>query len=133
MRYQLFDVPRKLQFLGKSNFYLCAYFQEHHVTELDKEVLECWSETIRKMELNGAKIIKVSLPHSYLMLPCYTVLTCVEVSSNMARYDGLRYGFRSSTGETTDEVYGYSRAEGFGPTVRRRILSGTYFSLRKYD
>lgn len=83
------------------------------------------------MELNGANIVKVSLPHSHLMLPCYTVLTAVEVSSNMARYDGLRYGFRSTTGETTEEVYGHSRAEGFGSAVRRRILSGTYFTLRR--
>ncbi|EDV25085.1 uncharacterized protein TRIADDRAFT_25932, partial [Trichoplax adhaerens] len=104
--------------------------KEHHIAELDKEILESWSETTEMLESLGARIVQISLPHSYLVMPCYIVLTSVEVSSNMARYDGLQYGYRSANGETTDEVYGQSREEGFGPAVRRRILAGTYFSLR---
>lgn len=82
----------------------------------------------------GARIVEVSLPNSRLALPCYYVLAPCEASSNLARYDGVRYGYRTPEYGDLMELYKKSRAEGFGAEVKRRILIGTYaLSAGYYD
>ncbi|MHB8416017.1 MAG: Asp-tRNA(Asn)/Glu-tRNA(Gln) amidotransferase subunit GatA [Acidiferrobacteraceae bacterium] len=74
----------------------------------------------------GAHILEVELPNSRLALPCYYVLAPCEASSNLARYDGVRYGYRTPGHESLIDMYKKTRAEGFGAEVKRRILIGTY-------
>ncbi len=83
-------------------------------------------EALKVLESLGAEWEEVSLPHSAYALPAYYFITSAEASSNLARYDGIRYGYRSEDVENLDEIYRKSRAEGFGDDVKKRILLGTY-------
>jgi aspartyl-tRNA(Asn)/glutamyl-tRNA(Gln) amidotransferase subunit A len=74
----------------------------------------------------GATIVEVDLPSSDLAVPTYYVVATAEASSNLARYDGVRYGHRSANAKTPIEMMTNSRSEGFGPEVKRRILLGTF-------
>uniref|UniRef100_A0A8C2EAJ4 Glutamyl-tRNA(Gln) amidotransferase subunit A, mitochondrial n=1 Tax=Cyprinus carpio TaxID=7962 RepID=A0A8C2EAJ4_CYPCA len=78
----------------------------------------------------GARVQEVSLPHTQHSIVCYSVLCCSEVASNMARFDGLKYGHRSKVNSSTDAMYATTRHEGFNNVVHRRILSGNYFLLK---
>ncbi len=83
---------------------------------------------------NGAKLVRVHLPHLEEALAVYYVLVPAEISSNMARYDGIRFGWQSKRGKTAAAVTAFSRAEGFEMEVKRRILTGTYvLSAGYYD
>jgi aspartyl-tRNA(Asn)/glutamyl-tRNA(Gln) amidotransferase subunit A len=82
----------------------------------------------------GHEIVKVSLPHSKYAIPVYYIIATAEASSNLARFDGARYGWRHPDAETLGDVYELTRGEGFGPEVRRRIMMGTYvLSAGYYD
>src|SRR4029077_10962363 len=82
----------------------------------------------------GATIVDISLPHTKYALPTYYIVAPAEASSNLARYDGVRYGHRSADTHEILELYEKSRAEGFGAEVQRRILIGTYvLSSGYYD
>jgi aspartyl-tRNA(Asn)/glutamyl-tRNA(Gln) amidotransferase subunit A len=84
----------------------------------------------------GAEIVEISLPHTKYALPAYYVIAPAEASSNLARYDGVRYGYRAklAQGDGITEMYEKTRAEGFGPEVQRRIMIGTYvLSAGFYD
>ncbi len=84
----------------------------------------------------GAKIVDISLPHTKYALPAYYVIAPAEASSNLARYDGVRYGHRAtlSQGDGITEMYEKTRAEGFGKEVQRRVMIGTYvLSAGFYD
>ena len=82
----------------------------------------------------GADIIDISLPHTKYALPTYYIVAPAEASSNLARYDGVKYGYRSSKGNDLIEMYENTRSEGFGDEVKRRILIGTYvLSSGYYD
>eukprot|EP01129_Flabellula_baltica_P010027 TRINITY_DN4190_c0_g1_i2.p1 TRINITY_DN4190_c0_g1~~TRINITY_DN4190_c0_g1_i2.p1 ORF type:complete len:400 (+),score=98.95 TRINITY_DN4190_c0_g1_i2:6-1205(+) len=100
--------------------------EEFYIEELDQQVLQSWEEGIKRMEEKGAKIHKVNLPHTEYALSTYYIISSAEASSNLARYDGLRYGKRSETGTNVKDNYTASRDEGFGEEVKRRILLGTY-------
>jgi len=94
-------------------------------------VIEAAVEQYRKL---GARIVEVSLPNSKLAVPCYYVLAPAEASSNLSRYDGVRYGYRAPEYADLTEMYERTRAEGFGPEVKRRIMIGTYaLSAGYYD
>ncbi|MDE2342266.1 MAG: Asp-tRNA(Asn)/Glu-tRNA(Gln) amidotransferase subunit GatA [Betaproteobacteria bacterium] len=80
----------------------------------------------------GAERVEISLPHSALSVPVYYVLAPAEASSNLSRYDGVRYGHRAAQYADLNDMYERSRAEGFGPEVKRRILTGTYVLSRGY-
>jgi len=80
----------------------------------------------RNFKKKGAKIVEISLPHTQYALSTYYIIATAEASSNLARYDGLRYGHRSEKGETVESLYTNSRDEGFGEEVKRRILMGTF-------
>ncbi len=82
----------------------------------------------------GAKLVDISLPNAHLAIPAYYVIAPAEASSNLARFDGVRYGHACSEPKSLDDLYTRSRAEGFGAEVRRRILVGTYaLSAGYYD
>ncbi len=81
---------------------------------------------VRALEGAGAEVCEISLPHAEAAVASYYIVACAEASSNLARYDGIRYGHRSSTARDPDSLFSLSRAEGFGEEVKRRIILGTY-------
>ncbi len=101
---------------------------------LNSEVNEKIQETISMLEKIGCKIIEISLPNFEYALACYYVLVPSEVSANLSRFDGVRYGYSSKEGSDLIETYFKSRSEGFGPEPKRRIMLGTYaLSAGYYD
>ncbi|MEK7541892.1 MAG: Asp-tRNA(Asn)/Glu-tRNA(Gln) amidotransferase subunit GatA, partial [Patescibacteria group bacterium] len=108
--------------------------KEYFEKGLDAEVEGVIRDSIRKMEAAGATIEEISLPHAPLALPAYYVIVPSEVSANLARFDGLRYGHHAKDADTLYDVYARSRDQGFGPEVKRRIMLGTYtLSAGYYD
>ncbi len=106
---------------------------EYFVSGMDTEVNAAVRGAIKTLEGLGAEIKEVSLPHSEYALAVYYVLMPSEVSANLSRYDGIRYGVRKA-GETLEQTYRQSRGQGFGKEVRRRIMLGTYaLSSGYYD
>ncbi len=107
--------------------------KEYQVGGLTSETSALWEEGASWLQSAGAEIVEVSLPSTQYALPTYYILAPAEASSNLARYDGVRYGHRVD-GETLDELYERTRGEGFGDEVKRRILIGTYvLSAGYYD
>ena len=101
---------------------------------IDPQIRAATIATADKLADAGAEIIEVSMPSTDFALSAYYLIAPAECSANLARFDGVRYGHRSSTEGTTEEMMGLSRAEGFGPEVTRRILLGTYaLSAGYYD
>jgi aspartyl-tRNA(Asn)/glutamyl-tRNA(Gln) amidotransferase subunit A len=97
------------------------------------EIAEIWQQGIVWLRDAGSKPVDISLPHTKYALPAYYIIACAEASSNLARYDGVRYGLRVP-GETLVDMYEITRAEGFGDEVKRRIMLGTYaLSAGYYD
>jgi len=100
---------------------------------LDVEVGTLWDKGAQWLKEAGAEVIEIDLPHTKYALPTYYIVAPAEASSNLARYDGVRYGLRVA-GNSLDEMYAKTRAAGFGPEVKRRILIGTYvLSAGYYD
>jgi aspartyl-tRNA(Asn)/glutamyl-tRNA(Gln) amidotransferase subunit A len=93
---------------------------------LDPEVEAAIREAIRTLEKLGAKTVEVSLPHSEYALAVYYIIAPAEASSNLARYDGVKYGFRAKGNFDLMEMYKETRSPGFGAEVKRRIMLGTY-------
>ncbi|MGI4776190.1 MAG: Asp-tRNA(Asn)/Glu-tRNA(Gln) amidotransferase subunit GatA [Janthinobacterium lividum] len=94
---------------------------------LDSEVINMWQESIRLMRLQGAEIVNITLPHAKYALATYYVIAPAEASTNLARYDGVRYGFRQETANMKiDDMYELTRSSGFGTEVKRRIMIGGY-------
>ena len=108
--------------------------KEYRVDGMPNEIEKLWEEGKKILKNEGAEIIDISLPHTEYALPTYYIVAPAEASSNLARYDGVRYGFRSSKGNNLVEMYENTRSEGFGDEVKRRILIGTYvLSSGYYD
>ena len=107
--------------------------KEYRVDGMPKEIEELWSKGIEYIKECGANILEISLPHTNYALPAYYIVAPAEASSNLARYDGVKYGFRSE-GENLNDMYEKTRSEGFGNEVKRRIMIGTYvLSAGYYD
>ena len=107
--------------------------KEYRVDGMPLEIESLWSKGIEYIKDCGAEIIDISLPHTKYALPTYYIVAPAEASSNLARYDGVKYGFRSS-GENLIDMYEKTRSEGFGEEVKRRIMIGTYvLSSGYYD
>ncbi|MBQ7235152.1 MAG: Asp-tRNA(Asn)/Glu-tRNA(Gln) amidotransferase subunit GatA [Kiritimatiellae bacterium] len=105
-----------------------------NVGGLDPEVKRVTEEAIRRCEGQGAEIVEVSLPHTEYAMAVYYIIAPAEASANLARFDGVRYGHRSAKAVDVMSLYMKSRAEGFGPEVKRRIIMGTYvLSSGYYD
>ena len=106
----------------------------YDVSGLDPEVKRITDEAIRSCEAAGAEIVEVSLPHTEYAMAVYYIIAPAEASANLARFDGVRYGHRSERSDDVFNLYARSRAEGFGPEVKRRIIMGTYvLSSGYYD
>jgi len=108
--------------------------KEYRVENMPKEIDSLWKKGIDILKNSGAKIVDVSLPHTKYALPTYYIVAPAEASSNLARYDGVKYGYRSKKGKNLIEMYENTRGEGFGDEVKRRIFIGTYvLSSGYYD
>lgn len=108
--------------------------KEYFADGLDPEIRAAVEAAIDFYRRAGCKLREVSLPHTELAIPVYYIIATAEASSNLARYDGIRYTHRADKAEDGIDLYFRSRAEGFGPEVKRRILLGTYaLSSGYYD
>jgi aspartyl-tRNA(Asn)/glutamyl-tRNA(Gln) amidotransferase subunit A len=108
--------------------------REYFGQGLDPEVRIAVEAAIQLLRDAGAQIVPVSLPHTDYAVPTYYVIATAEASSNLARYDGVRYGFRAANARTLSEMYRRTRDQGFGAEVKRRIMLGTYaLSSGYYD
>ena len=108
--------------------------KEYRVDGMPKKIDQLWENGKKMLKESGAEIIDISLPNTKYALPTYYIVAAAEASSNLARYDGVKYGFRSSKGNNLIEMYENTRSEGFGDEVKRRILIGTYvLSSGYYD
>ena len=108
---------------------------EYRMDGMDPDVAASWDQGIAWLRDAGAEIVEISLPHTKYALPAYYIIAPAEASSNLARYDGVRYGLRElPDGAGLQDMYAATRAAGFGPEVKRRILIGTYvLSAGFYD
>jgi aspartyl-tRNA(Asn)/glutamyl-tRNA(Gln) amidotransferase subunit A len=107
---------------------------EYFAEGLDPEVRVAIEKGIAALEKAGCSVKPVSLPHTKYAVPTYYLIATAEASANLARFDGVRYGYRSSASDTLSAMYNHSRDEGFGAEVKRRILLGTYaLSAGYYD
>jgi len=127
-------VPDFSQFIGKSVKGLrVGVPEEYRIDGMPEEIARLWDEGVAWLRAAGCEIKSVRLPHTKYALPAYYIIAPAEASSNLARYDGMRFGYRGEGTALTD-VYETTRAEGFGPEVKRRILIGTYvLSAGYYD
>lgn len=109
--------------------------KEYRIDGIDAEIAACWDQGIAWLKDAGAEIVDISLPHTQYALPTYYIIAPAEASSNLARYDGVRFGLRElPDGANLQDMYAATRAEGFGPEVKRRIMIGTYvLSAGFYD
>ena len=108
--------------------------KEYFTEGIDPEVEQTVRSNIKRFEELGGKIVDISLPHTELGIAAYNVIAFAEASSNLARYDGVRYGFRAEGVQNVTELFEKTRAQGFGAEVKRRILLGTYLlSGGQYD
>jgi aspartyl-tRNA(Asn)/glutamyl-tRNA(Gln) amidotransferase subunit A len=108
--------------------------KEYRISDLSSDVQNTWEAGIKWIQDAGAEIIEVNLPHTKYSLPTYYIVAPAEASANLARYDGVKYGYRSENTENLENMYSQTRAEGFGEEVKRRILIGTYvLSAGYYD
>jgi aspartyl-tRNA(Asn)/glutamyl-tRNA(Gln) amidotransferase subunit A len=132
------EVPsyfKSIQESDKNKKYKIAYIEDclEHVG-LNSEVKKIINSQIEKLRTKGHEVNPISFPFLDYMVPAYYVLTTAEASSNLARYDGVHFGYRSPNAKNLEETYVYSRSEGFGAEVKRRIMLGTYvLSAGYYD
>jgi aspartyl-tRNA(Asn)/glutamyl-tRNA(Gln) amidotransferase subunit A len=108
--------------------------KEYFIEGTDPKVAEAVQKAVRQCETLGAEVIEISLPHTEYAVAVYYILATAEASANLARFDGVRYGHRADGTAGLLDHYGKTRAEGFGPEVKRRIILGTYvLSSGYYD
>jgi len=97
-------------------------------------VLGCFYHALEVFRARGAELIDIELPHAKYAIATYYIVATAEASSNLARFDGVRYGYRAAGVRDLKEMYEKTRSEGFGPEVKRRIMLGTYvLSAGYYD
>src|SRR3954449_8400744 len=107
--------------------------KEYRLDGLSPEIAKLWEQGVAWLKEQGAEIKEITLPHTKYALPVYYIIAPAEASSNLARYDGVRFGLRVP-GESLDDMYEQTRAAGFGKEVRRRVMIGTYvLSAGYYD
>ena len=105
---------------------------EYFPSDLDAGVASVCRATIARMKRAGAEVRDLSLPHAKYAIPTYYVIATAEAASNLARYDGVRYGLRAQDAAQAAEVFDRTRSVGFGPEVKRRIMLGTYVLAAGY-
>ena len=128
-------VPDYTEFLGKDiKGVKIGVPKEYFVDGMNENVKAIMMSALKKLKEAGAELVDVSLPHTKYALPTYYILAPAEASSNLARFDGIRYGYRSKNAKDFNDLYVKSRSEGFGSEVKRRIMIGTYvLSAGFYD
>jgi aspartyl-tRNA(Asn)/glutamyl-tRNA(Gln) amidotransferase subunit A len=128
------ETPDFASFVGRSPKGLrIGVPKEYRLDGMPEEIARLWDQGVAWLKAAGCEIKEVSLPHTRYALPAYYIVAPAEASSNLARYDGMRFGLRAGSGALT-EVYEQSRAQGFGEEVKRRILIGAYvLSAGYYD
>lgn len=126
------NYPEQLQFTKKVKV---AYFKECIESKgLNPEIKQRTEEILEKLKAEGHVVEEVAFPYLDYLVPTYYVLTTAEASSNLSRYDGIHYGYRSANAFDLESTYKKSRSEGFGPEVKRRIMLGTFvLSAGYYD
>jgi aspartyl-tRNA(Asn)/glutamyl-tRNA(Gln) amidotransferase subunit A len=128
------DVPQYVKALdGNVKGMKVGLPKEYFISGMQPELEKAVKDAVKTLEQNGAEIVEVSLPHTEYAVAVYYIIATAEASSNLARYDGMKYGFRASAKDLT-ETYLKTRQEGFGAEVKRRIMLGTYaLSAGYYD
>ena len=107
---------------------------EYLIDGMSEEIKTLWQQGVAWLKAAGCEIVEISLPHTKYALPAYYIVAPAEASSNLARYDGMRFGHRAEEFSSLDDLYAASRAEGFGKEVQRRLIIGTYvLSAGFYD
>ena len=129
------ETPDFASFVGKSVKGLrIGVPKEYRVDGMPAEIETLWEQGVAWLKDAGCEIVEVSLPHTKYALPAYYIVAPAEASSNLARYDGMRYGLRAADAKSLVDVYEMTRAEGFGAEVKRRVMIGTYvLSAGYYD
>lgn len=105
--------------------------KEYKVDGISEEVETCWNEVASLMQEAGAKVVPVSLPYTDYSIVCYSVLNRCYVASNMARYDGIKYGYRADENGSIHELFTKTRSKGFNDVVKSRIFTGNFFLLKE--
>jgi len=128
-------VPDYTQFLGRDiTGWKIGIPKEYFLDGIDAEIRRALNKTIEGLEANGAKCLEVSLPHTEYCIAVYYIIAPAEASSNLARYDGVKYGLRARNFGDLIDMYKKTRSYGFGAEVKRRIMLGTYvLSAGYYD
>ncbi len=106
--------------------------KEFFAAGLDSDVARVMDDTVQQLKQLGCEIVDITLPKTELAIPAYYVIAPAEASSNLSRYDGVRYGHRAAEYRDLNDMYERTRAEGFGAEVKRRILVGTYVLSHGY-
>ncbi|ETR72028.1 MAG: Glutamyl-tRNA(Gln) amidotransferase subunit A [Candidatus Magnetoglobus multicellularis str. Araruama] len=128
------DLPDYMACLESPKQLTIGVPEEYFGDGLDNSVREQIQSAIALMKDNGHKIISVNFPYTEYAIPTYYIIACAEASSNLARYDGCRYGFRAPDVKDIQSLFTETRHQGFGPEVKRRIMLGTYvLSAGYYD
>ena len=126
-------IPDYVSELGQEVNHLRVGVPEEYLDEgIDAGVKSVIEQTIKQLTDIGCEIVKIQLYSTSLAIPAYYILALAECSSNLARYDGVRYGYRCESAQDLEDLYCRSRAEGFGDEVKRRILIGTYVLSKGY-
>ncbi len=108
--------------------------KEYNMDGISPEIVELWLQGQQYLKAAGAELVEISLPHTEYALGAYYIIAPAEASSNLSRYDGVRYGFRTADPANLEDLYELTRAKGFGSEVKRRIMIGTYvLSLDQYE
>jgi aspartyl-tRNA(Asn)/glutamyl-tRNA(Gln) amidotransferase subunit A len=108
--------------------------KEYMIEGIDPQVRTAIDAAVKQLNSLGAEIVEVSLPSTEYAVAVYYIIATAEASANLARFDGVRYGYRAENPKDVLDLYGRTREEGFGPEVKRRIILGTYvLSSGYYD
>ena len=108
--------------------------KEYQEFGIPKDIQDAWDQGVKILKSRGAKVKEISLPHTEYGAAVYYILAPAECSSNLSRFDGVKYGYRAENFSSLDEMYSKTRTEAFGDEVKRRILVGTYvLSAGYYD
>lgn len=121
------EVPDYTSFLSRgADGLVVGIPKEYFVEGIDHEVMRAMEDTIRVLQNIGARCVEISLPHTEFCLATYYIIAPAEASSNLARYDGVKYGYRAQERDDLLTMYKKTRSQGFGQEVKRRIMLGTY-------
>ncbi len=127
------SVDFKCEASGKQKFRI-GVPKEYFIKGIDPQVEAAVRQKIDGLEKQGNDVVEISLPHTEYALAAYYIIATSEASANLARFDGIRYGYSSPEAKDISDIYFKSRGQGFGPEVRRRIMLGTYvLSAGYYD